>query len=50
MLNGTGFSAVTGTGVVGVSNTPLPAGLPLFATGLGALRLLGWRRKRRASA
>ena len=30
--------------------TPLPAGLPLFATGLGALGLLGWRRKRKASA
>jgi len=28
--------------------TPLPAALPLFAGGLGALGLLGWRRKRRA--
>jgi hypothetical protein len=28
---------------------PLPAALPLFATGLGALGLLGWRRKRKAS-
>jgi hypothetical protein len=28
--------------------TPLPAALPLFATGLGALGLLGLRRKRRA--
>jgi hypothetical protein len=27
---------------------PLPATLPLFASGLGALGLLGWRRKRRA--
>jgi hypothetical protein len=26
---------------------PLPAALPLFATGLGALGLLGWRRKRK---
>jgi hypothetical protein len=26
---------------------PLPATLPLFATGLGALGLLGWRRKRK---
>jgi hypothetical protein len=25
----------------------LPAALPLFATGLGALGLLGWRRKRK---
>jgi hypothetical protein len=33
-----------------VSDTPLPAALPLFATGLGALGLLGWRRKRKAVA
>ena len=32
------------------SNTPLPAALPLFATGLGALGLLGWRRKRKQAA
>jgi hypothetical protein len=31
-----------------VGTTPLPAALPLFATGLGALGLLGWRRKRKA--
>jgi hypothetical protein len=30
--------------------TPLPAALPLFASGLGALGLLGWRRKRKALA
>jgi outer membrane lipase/esterase len=30
--------------------TPLPAALPLFATGLGALGLLGWRRKRQTLA
>jgi hypothetical protein len=29
-------------------STPLPATLPLFASGLGALGLLGWRRKRKA--
>jgi len=28
---------------------PLPAALPLFATGLGVLGLLGWRRKRRSA-
>jgi len=28
--------------------TPLPAALPLFAAGLGAMGLLGWRRKRKA--
>jgi hypothetical protein len=32
------------------SATPIPAALPLFATGLGGLGLLGWRRKRRAQA
>jgi hypothetical protein len=29
--------------------TPLPAALPLFATGLAGLGLLGWRRKRAAA-
>lgn len=33
-----------------VNSTPLPAALPLFATGLGALGLLGWRRKKKARA
>lgn len=32
------------------ATTPLPATLPLFATGLGALGLLGWRRKRKPLA
>ena len=41
----------TGTGTVTVAaTTPLPAALPLFATGLGALGLLGWRRKKKAVA
>jgi hypothetical protein len=30
-----------------VTETPLPAGLPLFA---GVLGLLGWRKKRKAAA
>jgi hypothetical protein len=34
----------------GVAPTPLPAALPLFATGLGAMGLFGWRRKRKAQA
>jgi hypothetical protein len=32
------------------STTPLPAALPMFASGLGALGLLGWRRKKRSAA
>jgi hypothetical protein len=50
-INGV-FSANDGVGLVtefdGTPvNTPLPAALPLFATGLGGLGLLGWRRKRK---
>ena len=34
-----------------ISSTPLPAALPLFASGLGAMGLcFGWRRKRKNSA
>jgi len=35
---------------VGNSAAPLPAALPLFATGLGGLGLLGCRRKWKAQA
>jgi hypothetical protein len=35
---------------VNAGATPLPAALPLFATGLGVLGLLGWRRKRKLAA
>ena len=42
----TGFKAATGE----IAPTPLPAALPLFAGGLGAMGLLGWRRKRKAVA
>jgi hypothetical protein len=44
-FNPISFSAISGLEVV-----PLPATLPLFASGLGALGLLGWRRKRTARA
>ncbi|MGH6683860.1 MAG: PEP-CTERM sorting domain-containing protein [Pseudolabrys sp.] len=30
--------------------TPLPAALPLFASGLGAMGFIGWRRKRKTAA
>jgi hypothetical protein len=42
---------VTGEAIpIAFSPTPLPAALPLFATGLGAMGLIGWRRKRKARA
>jgi hypothetical protein len=46
----TGIVAPAGDviGTVATTATPLPAALPLFATGVGALGLLGWRRKRKA--
>ncbi len=39
-----------GLATLATSETPLPAALPLFASSLGALGLLGWRRKRKAQA
>ena len=42
--------AINVESVESTSTTPLPATLPLFATGLGALGLLGWRRKRTGTA
>jgi hypothetical protein len=35
---------------VPVVATPLPAALPLFATGIGGLGLPSWRRKRKSRA
>ena len=40
----------SGTITESPATVPLPSTLPLFATGLGALGLLGWRRKRKAQA
>lgn len=41
-----------GDGAFGVPQTvtPLPTALPLFASGLGAMGLFGWCRKRKAAA
>ena len=39
-----GYVFVTALGPV--ATTPLPAGLPLFLTALGAMGVAGWRRKR----
>jgi hypothetical protein len=38
------------SGGLEVSSTPLPAALPLFATGLGVMGFLAKRRKRKAAA
>ena len=48
-INWAGMSYKDGD-TVSVTFTPLPATLPLFAAGLGALGLLGWRRKRQRSS
>jgi len=49
---GVSFNSNLGSGVflTQSSATPLPAALPLFATGLGAIGLLGRRRKRKNTA
>jgi hypothetical protein len=43
------FVSVLGNTFDGLSDVPLPAALPLFASGLVGLGLLGWRRKKRAA-
>ena len=45
-----GFSGGSTDTVLTPAATPVPAALPLFATGLGALGLLGWRRKKKVAA
>jgi outer membrane lipase/esterase len=45
-----GAQQLEGELFISVANAPLPAALPLFASGLGALGLLGWRRKRKGAA
>jgi hypothetical protein len=37
-------------GGVALATAPIPAALPLFASGIGALGVLGWRRKRKAAS
>jgi hypothetical protein len=49
--NGTGICSgvVFDNITVAGAETPLPAALPLFAAGLGALGVIGWRRKKRTA-
>ncbi|WP_298253981.1 hypothetical protein [Bradyrhizobium sp.] len=49
-LNLANFSGSAGTISDHVSTTPLPSGLPLFLTGLAALALFGWKKKRSMQA
>ena len=51
-LTDAGFSIRLASGEIAeeISSAPLPAALPLFASGLGGLGLFGWWRKRKAIA
>lgn len=53
-INGTVVTTLSDAGwnysIALVSSVPVPAALPLFGTGLAVLGLVGWRRKRKASA
>jgi hypothetical protein len=46
----TGFTNISVKSSLATPTVPLPTALPLFATGLAGLGLLGWRRKRKAAA
>jgi hypothetical protein len=48
--NMNGVFSLSGSIVNGDSTTPLPAALPLFASGIGGLGLLSWRKRRKAAA
>ena len=50
IVGGTPFPTFNAAFTLDGVATPLPGALPLFATGLAALGLLGWRRKRKAAA
>jgi hypothetical protein len=43
-----GLQAFDNFSLTAPNPVPLPGALPLFATGLGALGILGWRRKKKA--
>jgi len=45
-----GYTIDLSPGIGNAAAAPIPAALPLFATGLSAMGLFGWRRKRKAAA
>jgi hypothetical protein len=53
IINGQSYfnihTVMNGGGEIRGQLLPLPGALPLFVTGLGALGLLGWRRKKKAA-
>ena len=46
-LTGTGNESTENVDTLTISATPLPAALPLFASGAAGLGLLGWKRRRK---
>lgn len=48
--NAVGGSIFNSTGLVSVSQTPLPTSLPLLATGLGIVAMIGWYRRRKTAS
>lgn len=43
-------ASLNSSGSVSISQTPLPMSLPLLATGLGIIAMIGWYRKRKVRA
>ena len=42
------FASLGNVAIIDTPPVPLPAALPLFVAGLGALGFMGWRKKRKA--
>jgi hypothetical protein len=50
LVTGLDLGSVSETIIAGTgAETPLPAALPLFATGLGVMGVFGWRRKKKSA-
>jgi hypothetical protein len=50
VANDPGLTYLDNVSLTSTAVTPLPSALPLFASGVGILGLLGWRRKRKKVA